>query len=114
MYSCATRAYLLYLVGCTLFSDKSGTRVFVEYLQLFEKLGQISSYVWGAAALTYQYRQLGYASRGGIKQIARYMPLLEVLLKISHRYLYILCEYTQCIFDQYAWIYEHSQLASPS
>ena len=32
---CATRAHLLYLVGCTLFSVKSGTRVSVEYLQLF-------------------------------------------------------------------------------
>jgi len=78
---CAARAYLLYLLGCTLFSDKSGTRVSVEYLQLFEDLGQVSSYGWGAVALAYLYRQLGYASRGGIKQIAGYLPLLEVLLK---------------------------------
>ena len=33
---CAARAYLLYLVGCTLFSDKSETRVSIKYLQLFE------------------------------------------------------------------------------
>ena len=34
-FQCATGAYLLYLMGCTLFSDKSITSVFVEYLQLF-------------------------------------------------------------------------------
>ena len=32
---CAVRAYLLYLVGCTIFSDKSGTRVSISYLRLF-------------------------------------------------------------------------------
>ena len=44
---CADRAFLLYLMGCNLFSDKSGTRVSVEYLQLFEDLGQVSSYPLG-------------------------------------------------------------------
>ena len=81
---CVVRAYLLYLVGCTLLSDKNGTRVYVEYLQLFEDLGQVSSYAWGAATLAYLYRQLGYASRGRVKQVARYLSLLEVLLKTSH------------------------------
>ena len=31
---CTARAYLLYLVGCTLFSDKSGMRVSIDYLKL--------------------------------------------------------------------------------
>ncbi|KAK1303749.1 hypothetical protein QJS10_CPB11g00743 [Acorus calamus] len=30
---CAVRGYLLYLLGCTIFSDKTGTHVSVEYLQ---------------------------------------------------------------------------------
>ena len=41
---CAVRAYLLYLVGCTLFSDKSGTRVSIDYLKLSEDLDPVSSY----------------------------------------------------------------------
>ena len=53
---CAARAYLLYLVGCTLFNDKSETRVSIEYLKLFKDLGQVSSYAWGAAALAYLYK----------------------------------------------------------
>jgi len=52
----------------------------------------------GAAALAYLYRQFGYALRGGVKLIVGYMPLLEVLLKFLHSYLYILYEYTDCIF----------------
>ena len=32
---CTVRAYPLYVVGCTIFIDKSGTRVFISYLKLF-------------------------------------------------------------------------------
>ncbi|XP_028070431.1 protein MAIN-LIKE 1-like [Camellia sinensis] len=75
--ACAGRAYLLFLLGCTLFSDKTYTRVLAVYLSLLSDLTTVSSYAWGAAALAYLYRQLGYASRSGVKQIAGYMTLLE-------------------------------------
>jgi len=58
-------------------------RVSIDYLKLFEDLDQMSSYIWRAAALAYLYIQLGYASRVGIRQIAGYLPLFEVLLNIS-------------------------------
>ena len=77
---CVVRAYLFYLVGCTLFGDKSGTRVFISYVSLFKDLGVVSTYAWGTTILAYLYRQLGYAFRGGVKQISSYLPLLEVLL----------------------------------
>ncbi|XP_028061117.1 protein MAIN-LIKE 1-like [Camellia sinensis] len=41
---CAARAYLLFLLGCTLFSDKSGDRVLVVYLGLLMDLGSIHTY----------------------------------------------------------------------
>ncbi|XP_028099019.1 protein MAIN-LIKE 1-like [Camellia sinensis] len=41
---CAARAYLLFLLGCTLFSDKSGSRVPVVYLGLLMDLGSIHTY----------------------------------------------------------------------
>ena len=75
---CCARAYLLYLMGCTIFADKSGTRVSISYLSLFEDLGRVSSYVWGAAALAYLYWQLGYASRTLVKQIAGFLLLLKL------------------------------------
>ena len=77
---CAVRPYLLYLVGCTLFSDKSGTRASVSYVSIFKDLGTISTYAWRTAILAYLYRQLGFVSRGDVKQIAGYFSLLEVLL----------------------------------
>ncbi|XP_028103881.1 protein MAIN-LIKE 2-like [Camellia sinensis] len=54
--ACAGRAYLLFLLGCTLFSDKTGTRVLVVYLSLLSDLMTISSYAWSATTLTYLYR----------------------------------------------------------
>ncbi|CAL5419730.1 unnamed protein product [Camellia sinensis] len=86
---CAARAYLLFLLGCTLFSDKSGDRVPVVYLGLLMDLGSIHTYAWGAAALAFLYRQLRYASRSEVKQMGGYMTLLE------------------------AWIYEHFRAFRP-
>ncbi|XP_028099401.1 protein MAIN-LIKE 2-like [Camellia sinensis] len=41
---CAAKAYLLFLLGCTLFSDKSGGRVPIVYLGLLMDLGSIHAY----------------------------------------------------------------------
>ncbi|KAL7243210.1 hypothetical protein ACSBR1_015594 [Camellia fascicularis] len=64
---CAARAYLLYLLGCTLFADKTGTRVPVVYLSFLMDLRSVASYAWGAAALAFLYRQLGTATRYVVK-----------------------------------------------
>ncbi|XP_052177965.1 protein MAIN-LIKE 1-like isoform X2 [Diospyros lotus] len=85
MYN-ASRAYLLFLLGCTLFVDKSGTMISVSYLALLEDLSVSGTYAWGAACLAYLYRQLGIASRRDVKGICGYLTLLE------------------------AWIYEHFPL----
>jgi len=61
-------------------------RVSIEYLKLSEDLGPVSFYIWGAVALAYLYRQLGYASRVGVKQIVGYLPVLEVLLNSLYEY----------------------------
>ncbi|XP_028051734.1 protein MAIN-LIKE 1-like [Camellia sinensis] len=79
----AARAYLLLLLGCTLFVDKTTIRVSVVYLKLLEDLNLVHSYAWGAAALAFLYKQLGMATKSTVRQIAGYMTLLE------------------------AWIYEH-------
>lgn len=57
-----TRAYLLYLVGSTIFSTTTGNKVPVMYLPLFENFDQAGRYAWGAAALAFLYRALGNAS----------------------------------------------------
>ncbi|KAK9105020.1 hypothetical protein Scep_021864 [Stephania cephalantha] len=67
------RAYLLYLFEGTLFANKSGARVSLSLIQILEHVEKIGSYAWGAAALTYMYRQLGIASRAKVTQIGGYM-----------------------------------------
>ncbi|KAK9681916.1 hypothetical protein RND81_10G036600 [Saponaria officinalis] len=49
------RAYLMMLLGQTLFVDKSGDRVIARMLGLFEDLSAVSEYAWGAATLTGYY-----------------------------------------------------------
>jgi len=51
----ATRAYLMYLVGCTIFADKSATSVKVCYLPLFRDLSVCDGYSWGVSALAHIY-----------------------------------------------------------
>ncbi|XP_028103315.1 protein MAIN-LIKE 1-like [Camellia sinensis] len=79
----ATRAYLLFLLGCTLFVDKTINRAPVVYLQLLEDLDLVHSYAWGAVILAFFYRRLGMATKSTVRQKTGYMTLLE------------------------AWIYEH-------
>jgi hypothetical protein len=78
---CVARAYLLYMLGCTLFVDKSSVRVPVSFLRLLENLEEVNMYSWGAACLAHLYRQLGCASRYATTQIAGYTTLIEVFKK---------------------------------
>ncbi|BAU02106.1 hypothetical protein VIGAN_11153300 [Vigna angularis var. angularis] len=76
LWECATRAYLLHLVGCTIFTNKSGMLIRVSYLLLFRDLAAYGRYAWGAATLAHTYEQLGDASFSDIRQIVGYSTLL--------------------------------------
>lgn len=72
-----TRAYLLYLVGSTVFSTTTGNKVPVMYLPLFENFDQAGRYAWGAAALSFLYRALGNASLRSQSTISGCLTLLQ-------------------------------------
>ena len=55
------RAYLLHLVGCTLFANMSATHVHVVHLEGFRDLGQSGGYAWGVSLLVHMYDQLNEA-----------------------------------------------------
>ncbi|XP_058216841.1 protein MAIN-LIKE 1-like [Rhododendron vialii] len=74
---CCARAYLLYVIGRTLFCDKSGGFVQLDLLPLLEDLDQVHTYGWGSSCLAYLYRNLGYASRRKAKQMGGFLILLE-------------------------------------
>lgn len=52
---CSVRAYLLYLLRCTLLTDKTGTRLPVDYLHCLEDFDSIHTYAWGITMLAYLY-----------------------------------------------------------
>ncbi|XP_058769863.1 protein MAIN-LIKE 2-like [Vicia villosa] len=73
----ATRAYLMMLVGSTIFADKTFTLVEARYLVLFRDLRGLGSYSWASAALATLYRHLGDASMFSCKQLGGYPTLLQ-------------------------------------
>ncbi|KAH1210651.1 Protein MAIN-LIKE 1 [Glycine max] len=85
-WTTATHAYLLHLLGCTLFANKSATYVHVVFLDALRDLSQTGRYAWGAAALVHKYDHLNDACISTSRQLAGYITLL------------------QC------WIYEHFSL----
>lgn len=72
-----TRAYLLHLIGSTIFSTTTGNKVPVMYLPLFEDFDQAGKYAWGAAALAFLYRALGNASLKSQSTISGCLTLLQ-------------------------------------
>ncbi|KAL5124773.1 Protein MAIN-LIKE 1 [Glycine soja] len=89
-WTATARAYLLHLLGCTLFANKSATNVHVVYLEALRDLSQTGRYAWGVAALVHMYDQLNDASISNSRQLGDYITLL------------------QC------WIYEHFSSAAES
>ncbi|KAK9125247.1 hypothetical protein Scep_014093 [Stephania cephalantha] len=52
------RAYILQLLGGTLFADKSNNLVHITYLQFLKDFEAAGKYSWGSATLAHLYRQL--------------------------------------------------------
>ncbi|CAI0450910.1 unnamed protein product, partial [Linum tenue] len=53
------RAYALSLIGGVLFPDRSGSTVHLQYLLLIEDWERAGGFAWGAAVLSYLYREMG-------------------------------------------------------
>jgi len=75
-WTIAVRAYMLHLLGYTLFVNKSATHVHVIFLDAIRDLSQSGSYAWGAAALAHMYDHLNDACKSGGRQLAGYIILL--------------------------------------
>ncbi|XP_006599223.2 protein MAIN-LIKE 1-like [Glycine max] len=76
-WTAAARAYLLHLLGCTLFANKSATNVHVVYLEALWDLSMIDRYAWRVTALVHMYDQLNDASMSHSRQLGSYITLLQ-------------------------------------
>ncbi|KAL9687271.1 hypothetical protein QQ045_031670 [Rhodiola kirilowii] len=64
------RAYLLNLIGSTLFTDKSGKAISLHFLPLLEDLDNVVNYSWGSAVLACLYSNMCTACMIGHSQLA--------------------------------------------
>ncbi|XP_045791833.1 protein MAIN-LIKE 1-like [Trifolium pratense] len=72
------RAFLLFLVCCTIFSNKSNYYVDVVYLQYFQDLSAVREWNWGTASLVHLQHYLYDACLVTVNQMAGYMSFLQV------------------------------------
>ncbi|KAH1192811.1 Protein MAIN-LIKE 2 [Glycine max] len=76
-WTAAAHTYLLHLLGCTLFANKSATNVHVVYLEALRDLSMTERNAWGVAALVHMYDQLNDAFMSHSRQLGGYITLLQ-------------------------------------
>jgi hypothetical protein len=72
------KAFLLFVVSCTLFTNKSTFYMDASYMQYFQDLSTVHEWNWGAACLVYLQDYLDDASEEGTGQIAGYLSFVMV------------------------------------
>jgi len=77
-WTAAACAYLLHLLCCTLFANKSATNVHLVFLEAHCDLSQTGRYAWGVVALVHMYDHLNDASISTNRQLGGYIMLLQV------------------------------------
>lgn len=75
---CMIRCFLLYLLGHTLFTNRSKKHLDLGYVEAFRDVYTIGEYAWGAIGLAVLYQNLNDATRLSTKTCGGYMSLLLV------------------------------------
>ena len=70
--------FLMYLLGSTLFTDKSQHKISPDLLILVDDLDEAMTRSWATATLAYLYRRLGEATRVDCRQMCGCLTLLQV------------------------------------
>ncbi|KAL9672038.1 hypothetical protein QQ045_028286 [Rhodiola kirilowii] len=72
------RAYILAMLGSSLFSDSSGSEISLHFLPLLADLDSLLSYSWGGAVLAYLYHSLCNACESKATQLSGCAILLQL------------------------------------
>uniref|UniRef100_A0A2N9GI22 Aminotransferase-like plant mobile domain-containing protein n=1 Tax=Fagus sylvatica TaxID=28930 RepID=A0A2N9GI22_FAGSY len=72
------RAYILEMIGGSIFADKSGDRVHLQWLGLLRDFDIAGSYSWGSATLAWLYRELCRATKPNTKDIGGALILVQL------------------------------------
>uniref|UniRef100_A0A2N9GCH7 Aminotransferase-like plant mobile domain-containing protein n=1 Tax=Fagus sylvatica TaxID=28930 RepID=A0A2N9GCH7_FAGSY len=72
------RAYILEMLGGSVFADTSGDKVHLIWLLFLEDFDTAGEYSWGSAALAWLYRQLCNAAKANTKDIGGALILVQL------------------------------------
>ena len=78
--------YLLYLLGSSLFPDKSQDKIPLANIDYVRKLDTVGEWAWRAGLLASVYRDLGKSTRAECKQISSCYTLILVSFSLSFKY----------------------------
>lgn len=77
MYEPTTRVYMLHLLTCTFFANKSVVYIDARYMWLLSNLDD-TNWDWGCIALTILYETLRVVNASETKQLVGYLSLFQV------------------------------------
>ncbi|KAK5843301.1 hypothetical protein PVK06_005753 [Gossypium arboreum] len=90
---CATRAYIMRIIGGVLMLDKNNNKGYLMYFPLLTNLHNARSYSWGSTILAISYRELFRMAKPYVMDIDGYLILLyswalywiSFLASVSHQ-----------------------------
>ncbi|CAH9094915.1 unnamed protein product [Cuscuta epithymum] len=74
------RAYILMMMGASIFADKSGNEIQVLHLPMLVRFDVAAQFSWGSATLSYLYRQLCRGCHRGSTELGGFLLLLQICL----------------------------------
>ncbi|GAU10078.1 hypothetical protein TSUD_423770, partial [Trifolium subterraneum] len=86
---CTIRAFLLFLVGATIFTNKSAQYVDVIFLQYFQDLNTVNQWNWGASGLAYLYNYMDIATIPKTSHHGVYSCLLQAWIMAHFETIYL-------------------------
>ncbi|CAH9145966.1 unnamed protein product [Cuscuta epithymum] len=72
------RAYILRMMGASIFADKSGNEIQVLYLPMLEMFDVAAQFSWSSATLAYLYRHLCRGCQSGSTELGGFLLLLQI------------------------------------
>jgi hypothetical protein len=84
---CTLRCFFLYLLGSTLFTNKSSQYVDVIFLTYLQDLDVVNTWNWGASGLAYLFKYLDKSTRiasgnhGGYNCLFQVIVIFDLLFK---------------------------------
>jgi hypothetical protein len=74
------KAFLLLLLGWTIFSAKNSKNINLLWLLALQDMDELDSWSWGGMGLAFLYEQLSLTSDSSVASIGGYMTLLVVII----------------------------------